>query len=467
MKRHVFPRLTIAAIGILAGSAGAVYTHAQTPGQQSPFQGGVPTGAATGGVISLSLDNAIQRGLRNNLGYILQTANAKQAAGQRLQELQLLLPTIAGDAKIQVTQINLRAQGINFPGVPAVVGPFQTVDFRASLNQAVLNLAALHDYLASKHEFAAANLSVDDAREMVVLAVGNAYLTIIADAARVEREQAQSATAKVSLDQAAAQHAAGTAPRLDELRARVDFQSQQQQLIQTQNAYEKDKIVLARVIGLPLDQQFTLSDNAPYAELTGLDQQTAIREALEGRSDLKALREQVKAADDLRRSARAERFPAANISGDYGDIGITPAHSHGTGEAAGQVTAPIFEEPRLRGDLKIADSQLEQRRALLNNAEAQVRADVINSLLDLNAASKLVEASRSNVDLTMEALKEAQERYAAGVADNLAVSQAQTSLAQANDQYVSSLYEHNLAKLSLARALGRARTSYNAYLGGK
>jgi outer membrane protein TolC len=269
------------------------------------------------------------------------------------------------------------------------------------------------------------------------------------------------------LDQAVAQHAAGTSPKLDELRARVDFQTQEQQLIQTQNDYEKDKIALARAIGLPLDQQFTLSDTAPYAELTGIDQATAIQQALDARSDLKALREQVRAAEALRGSARAERYPEVNVAGDYGDIGTTPSHSHGTGEVTGQVSAPIFEEAKLRGDLKVADAQLQERRAELSDIEAQIRADVIDSLLDMRSAEKLVGASRSNVDLTTEALKEAQDRYAAGVSDNLAVSQAQSSLAQANDQYVSSLYQHNLAKLSLARALGRARTTYKTYLGGK
>ena len=435
--------------------------------QQNPYQGSVTEGKATGGVIPLSMDDAIQRGLRNNLGYILENVAVKQSAGQRLQELQPLLPTITGDVKIQVSQISLRAQGINFPGVPAVVGPFQTVDFRASLTQALLNLSALRNYMAAKHDFQAAKLTLDDARDLVVLAVGNAYLTVIADASRVERQQAQLDTAKVSLDQAVQQHAAGTSPKLDELRARVDFQTQEQQLIQTQNDFEKDKIALARAIGLPLDQQFTLSDTEPYAELTGVDEATAIQRALDARSDLKALREQVRAAESLKGSARAERYPAVDIAGDYGDIGITPGHSHGTGDVSGQVSAPIFEEAKLRGDMKVADAQLQQRRAQLNDGEAQVRADVIDSLLDLQSAAKLVEASRSNVDLTTEALKEAQDRYAAGVSDNLAVSQAQSSLAQANDQYVSSLYQHNLAKLSLARALGRARTDYKTYLGGK
>jgi len=287
-------------------SSGAV---SQSGTQQNPFQGGVTEGKATGGVLSLSLDDAIQRGLRNNLGYILQSVSVKQAAGQRLQQLQPLLPTINGEAKIQVSQINLEAEGIHIPGIPVIVGPFQTVDFRASLTQAVLNLPALRNYFAAKHEFEAAKLSVDDASDMVVLAVGNAYLTVVADAARVVSVEAQVGTSKVSLDQAVSQHAAGTAPKLDELRARVDFQTQQQQLIQAQNDFEKDKIALARAIGLPLDQQFTLSDTVPYSELVGIDQQAAIQQALDARSDVKALREQVKAAELSESSARAERYP--------------------------------------------------------------------------------------------------------------------------------------------------------------
>jgi outer membrane protein TolC len=247
----------------------------------------------------------------------------------------------------------------------------------------------------------------------------------------------------------------------------VDYQTQQQTLIAAQNAYQKDKIALARTIGLPLEQQFQLTDTVPYATFDQVDPDKAVQQALANRTDLKALQEQVAAAEKARKAATAERFPTITFNGDYGDIGINPSHSHGTGDAVGALDVPIFEEARLRGDAKQAQSQLEQMRARLSDMQGQIGADVRDSILDIQAAEKLVQVAKSNVDLANEALSESQQRYKAGVSDNLAVSQAQQAVAQADEQYVASLYRHNVAKLSLARALGIAQSNYKDYVGGK
>jgi outer membrane protein TolC len=302
---------------------------------------------------------------------------------------------------------------------------------------------------------------------MVVLTVGNAYLLCIADASLIESDKAQVATSKVSLDQAVANHQAGTSPLLDELRARVDYQTQQQALISAQNQFEKDKIALARAIGLPLEQKFTLTDQAPFATLDNLDPNTLTTQAEAGRSDLKALGEQVQGAKDSRSAATAERYPTIEFEGDYGDIGVNVRNSHGTGNAMGTLTVPVFEEGKLRGDAQIAQSALDQKNAQFSDLQGQISADVRDSILDIQSAKQRVEVSRSNVQLAAEALSEAQQRFAAGVSDNLAVSQAQQSVAQANSQYVNSLYEHDVAKLSLARALGLADRNYKQYVGGK
>jgi outer membrane protein TolC len=329
-----------------------------------------------------------------------------------------------------------------------------------------VDLASLHNYLATKHNFAAAQLSAEDARDMVVLTVGNAYLLALADETQVSSVEAQVATAKISLNQAVENHQAGTAPLLDELRARVDSQSLEQQLIVARNALEKDKLALARTIGLPLAQQFNLSDKAPYAAFDGLDVDATIRQAHANRKDLAAMVEQTKAAEEQRKAATAERLPTLKFDGDYGDIGTTLGHSHGTGDATGTLSVPLFKEYGLRGDAQTAQSQLDTQRAQLSDKSAQVDADVRDALLDIASAQKQVEVAHSNMDLANEALSEAQQRYANGVSDNLEVSQAVQSVAQANDQYVTSLYRHNVAKLSLARALG-AGQSYKSYLGGK
>jgi outer membrane protein TolC len=431
------------------------------------FRGSQTEEKVTGGVLPLSLDEAIARGLKYNLGLILTSQSTQSAHGQQLTQLQALLPTVDANFKAAVEQNDLQAQGLRIPGFPSIIGPFGYTDIRASLHWSLLNLSALQNYLASKHNFEGAKLSVYDARDMVVLTVGNAYLACIAEKSHIDQVQAQVATAKVSLDQAVDNHKAGTAPLLDELRARVDYQSQQQSLITAQNLYDKDRIALARAIGLPLEQKFRLTSGEPYAPLDHLDPDTAVKQALEARSDLKALREQVVAAEHARKAATDERLPVIGFEGDYGDIGVNPSHSHGTGNATGTLDVPVFEEARLRGDAKQAQAQLDEEKARLSNLEGQISADVRDSILDIQAAEKQVEVSRSNVVLAREALADAQERYKAGVDSNLAVSQALSSLAQANNRYVGSLYEHNMAKLSLARALGVAGNDYQMYLGGK
>lgn len=455
--------------------AGVCLFAASMQGQQAPtaagptadsFRGSVPSGTASAGTLNLTLDDAIQRGMRNNLGVILNATQASGARGQKLSQLQALLPAVDMNVRENVMQVDLAAEGFRIQGFPAVIGPFGYSDLRASLTWSLLNVASLRNYLATKHNFAAANLSTQDARDLVMLTVGNAYLLALADETRVTSVQAQVATAKISLDQAVANHEAGTAPKLDELRARVDYQSLEQQLIVARNSLEKDKLALARTIGLPLEQKFTLADKAPFASLDHIDQATAIQEAEEHRKDLAALGEQTQAAQQQRKAAAAERLPTIEADADYGDIGVNPRHSHGTGDASGTLSVPLFRELGLRGDAQAAQAQLETRQAQLSDKKAQVEADVRDALLDIESAAKMVEVAQSSVSLANEALSEAQQRYASGVSDNLAVSQAEQAVAQANDQYVTSLYRHNVAKLSLARALG-AGEDYRNYLGGK
>lgn len=458
---------------VLLGSAVAFAQTAVIPPPTAPsppsatsFQGSVSKGEASPQGIDLSLNDAIERGLQANLGIILSNTQAAGARAQRLSQLQSLLPSVDFAAKESVMQTDLPAQGLRIPGFPTIIGPFGFTDIRASLSWSLVNVASLRNYLAARHNFAAAQLSAQDARDLVVLTVGNAYLLVIADQTQVSSVEAQVATAKVSLDQAVANHEAGTAPQLDELRARVNYQSLEQQLIVAQNALEKDKLALARTIGLPLAQGFNLTDMAPYAPFDQLDASALIGRAESNRKDLAALVEQTAAAAERRKAATAGRLPAVQADADYGDIGTTLAHSHGTVDATASLTVPLFEEFALRGEAQIAQAQLDTTQAQLNDKHAQIEADVRDALFDIASAQKQVEVAQSSMELAGEALKEAQDRYANGVSDNLPVSQAQQSVAQADSQYVASLYRHNVAKLSLARALGDGQ-DYKRYLGGK
>jgi outer membrane protein TolC len=467
-----FCAVALVTVACLSGQAATAQSSAippptaPSPPTSADYQGSVTKGTASGQTIDLSLEDAIQRGLQSNLGIILSGTNTAGARAARLSQLQSLLPGIDFTAKEAASQVDLPAEGLRIPGFPKVIGPFGFTDVRASLTWSLIDIQSLRNYLAARHNFAAAQLSAEDARDMVVLTVGNAYLLVLADQTNVSSVQAQVDTAKVSLNQAVDNHQAGTAPLLDELRARVDYQSLEQQLIAAQNSLEKDKLALARTIGLPLAQSFNLTDTAPYAPFDQLDANALIQQAKTNRKDLAALVEQTAAAVDQRKAATAARFPTVETDADYGDIGTTLAHSHGTVDATASVSVPVFKEFALRGQAEQAQAELDTSKAQLSDKNAQVESDVRDALLDIASAQRQVEVARSSMDLAGEALKEAQERYANGVSDNLAVSQAQQSVAQADSQYVVSLYRDNVAKLSLARALGDGQ-DYQKYLGGK
>jgi outer membrane protein TolC len=466
--------LSVAILCFLSGSGLAAQQSLQQPLGLAPpqasgpnaqsYQGSVTVGTATGETLNLTLDEAIQRGLKNNLGILLSGTQTAANKGQRLSALQSLLPELDASLKDTVSQVDLPAEGLRIPGFPTIIGPFGYQDLRASLTWSLINVSSLRKYMAAKHNFSGSQLSADDARDLVILTVGNAYLLVLADESQVASVEAQVATSKVSLDQAVDNHQAGTAPMLDELRAKVDYQSLQQQDIVAKNSLEKDKLALARTIGLPLAQKFDLADKAPYAAFDHLDVDATIREAHANRKDLASMVEQVKAAEDQRKAATADRFPTLSFSGDYGDIGVNLLHSHETFDTTGTISVPLFAEFALRGEAEVAQSQLDVARDQLSDKNAQIDADIRDALLDIESAQQQVEVAKSSSELANEALKEAQERYANGVSDNLAVSQAEQSVAQADSQYVASLYRHNVAKLSLARALGAGQ---NYYLGGK
>jgi outer membrane protein TolC len=296
---------------------------------------------------------------------------------------------------------------------------------------------------------------------------GNAYLEAIAGAARVETAEAQVKTAQTLSDRAADQQKAGVIPAIDALRAQVELQSRQQQLILVRNNYAKQKLALARIIGLALGQEFILSDKAPYDQFIPPSLEEGLRRAYASRSDYQAALAQARAAELSRKAASAERYPSLDLEGDFGDIGVNPTNSNGTFHVAGTVTVPIFQGGKVHADVLQAEAALRQARARLEDLRGQIDNDLRTALLDLNAAADQVQVARSSVDLAEQTLTQAQDRFTAGVADNLEVVQAQESVADAHENYISSLYAHNLAKVELARALGNAEQGVKQYLKGK
>jgi len=461
----------------LWGQGGVSTTPSVTlPGNQNPFLGSEPEAKPTADVLQIDYKGAIDRGLRHNLGLLLASDQTQIARGEKWKELAELLPNISGQVQENAQDLSLAALGFNklfpllaAPGsqttLPRLVPAFNYFDARASLGQS-FSFKDLEKERAASESLKAAQFTYKGAREMVVLAVGNSYLQAIAATARVETAEAQVKNAQALYDKANDQQKAGLAPAIDTLRSQVELQTQQQQLIVARNDLAKLKLGVARVIGLAPGQEFVLTEKAPYQALEVLPLDTYLQRAYALRADYQAALAQVRAAELSRRAAAAGHYPSLDMNANLGDIGVTPSQSNGTWQVNGGLNIPIFAGNRVHSDVLEADAQLKQARSQLGDLRGRIDYEVRSALLDLTAAAEQVEVARSSVDLAEQALAQSQDRFTAGVADNLEVVQAQEALASAHESYIQSLYAHNLSKVELAYAIGDAEEGVKRFLKG-
>ena len=463
--------------GSQATASSPAFTPPPIPGQpamslspgEAQFRQSVPQGTASSTAVALTLNDAIARGLRANLGLLTSEQSSVQSRAQRMESLSALLPKVTGSIQETAQQTNLAALGFSkfggFPGahIPLIVGPFSYSTAEAEAQIPLFNWSNIQSFRASKLREKAAALSLKDARDLVVLAVGNAYLEIIASAARVDAIQAQVNTARVLFNRASDKKKAGVSPGIDVLRAQVELQQQQQALVVQKNQLEKDKLTLARVIGLPNGQEFTVADPTPPIPLEAMNLNDALTKAYANRSDYQAAEMQVKAAERTVQAAKAQWYPTLGVSGYYGDQGPTFSNSHGVFSVTGSLNFNIFDGRRIKSDVLEQQSQLTNLRNQLQNLKGQIDFDVRNALLDLKASNEQVTVAKSNSQLAHETLTQAQDRFSAGVADNLEVVQAQEAQATASQNLINALYSNNVAKVELARALGVAEQGIRSY----
>jgi len=454
--------MSVLALALLVSASAAAQNSRQPP--NNPFLGSVLKGAVTPDPLALSVKAAVQRALQNNLGLLLQEESETVARGARWRALADLLPNVSGSLASRRQVINLEAYG--FPAKPSIVGPFNVHDARVYLSQPVIDVAALNDARASALNLRAEKYGVKTARDLVVLVAVNLYLEAVATSSRVETTRAQQATAEALFTQAQDLKTAGIVAGIDVLRSQVQLQTQRQRVIAAENDFEKAKLQLARAIGLPLGQAFTLTDKIPYAPLPAPPLEEVLARALDARPDFLAAKSRAEAARASIRAANGALLPSLRFDADYGAIGQSFAAAHGTYALAATVRIPVFDAGKTAARRIEAGSALRQREAELEDIRGRVEYEVRAALLDLRAADQQLQAANTNMQLADAELQQARDRFGAGVAGNLEITQAQESVAGASEQYISALYSHNLAKASLARALGIAESAVTNYLGG-
>ncbi|HET9184457.1 MAG TPA: TolC family protein [Candidatus Angelobacter sp.] len=433
------------------------------------FNGSGKIDKPTPGEIPISILDAIDRGIRHNLGLLLSQEQSESARAEYRRSLSALLPNLSGTVRDSVNQINLAAFGIPLPAglTSPVVGPFNVLDARVAMTDTFLDFSARDRTHQAQENEKTAKFTLQDARELVVLVVGNQYLLTVAAGSRLAAANAQLTTARTIFEQAQDLKKAGVSAGIDVLRAQVQMQTQQQRVLAAQNQVEQQKLTFARIIGLPVSQQFRLTDTVPYAPLPPLNLDQALAEAYKQRPEYLAAKSRVRAAELAVSAARAERLPTGELNGDIGFLGQGVTNMENTYTISAGIRIPIFDGGRISADVAESESQLRQSRLQLEDLHNRVEQEVRSALLDVQTSNQQVTVAQQSIDLANEELKQAQDRFKAGVSGSLDVVQAQESVATANETYIQALYVNNVAKLTLARALGVAEKQTRVFLGGK
>ena len=436
-----------------SGTAGIISRMQTIPG----------AAVVTQGPAELSLEEAIQIAIKNNLATLLASERRREADGLKQEARSALLPNISGTAyQASVTQ-NLAALGFQpgtFPGITnTFIGPFNNFDARARLSQTIFNLSAIRNYQAGRAGVRVAEYEEQLAREQVASGTALIYLEALRAGRSVAAAEANVGLAETLVKLAADQRDAGIATGVDVTRTQVRLAEERVRLAQAQTSSEEAKLNLQRVVGLPLGSPLTLTDTLRFTDEATPAPESLIAEAGQARPEVRIAEEQIKVNRLEREAVRAAYLPSVEFVGDYGVSGITPNNTAlPTRRAAIQLNVPIYNGGLTGGREAVAASRQRQAELELGNVRGQVEQDIRLSLVTIKTAAEQVRASDESARLAERELEMARDRFRAGVADNLEVVNAQTSLANARDAQVTALARYNAARLNLAAATGRAET---------
>jgi len=456
----------------ISPAEGTTNPSAQATQTQNPYLGSVPS-RNTGTRIELPLKDAIERGLRFNLGLIESSQASASVRAERLRALSSLLPQLSAEAGQAYESLSFKELGLKlpsipgFPGLPATSGGFGYQDARLTLTQSIYDAQLRNQYRSRREAERASALNVRDSRDVVVFAVGTAYVKAIASSARVETAKAQLASA-IELDRQTADRVKSeVSPEIDSIRAEVERQTAEQRLTNANNQFEKDKLTLARIIGLAIDQDFGVIDPLSYRPLTGMTNETATAEALSSRADLRSAEASLRAAESAVRAEKAQRLPVVSVSANFGGAGVNVGNFNHVYAVAGAISVPLYTGGRIHADIEQAQADLARRQAEYEDLKGRVAYDVRVAWLDLTASDSSVKVAQRNRELAERALTQSTDRYTNGVTNYLEVVQAQEALTLANENSIESLFSFNVSLISLARSLGGAETRLPELLGGK
>ena len=433
-------------------------TQPQSPRQQSSLPADAPAG-----VMRLTLDHAVSLALKQNTTAQIAVLTAAQGEQDQKIALSELLPQAQVGVTEQWERLNLVAQFGGrriFPGFPGHLGPYPVFSAGPSFNGPVFDLTLFRRYQASRSAAKASRADSLSTREQVILLVVSQYIGSLRSIADVEASQSRVDLAQALYNQAADLQKEGVGTGIDTLRANVELQNEKQRLLEAQATRETSLFGLSRLLNLDPRQQIELGDSLSFFETPQPDVEVSIEEGLSARHEWQSLQEQIRAAENQKKAASAERLPSIRFNGNWAQLGTDPSGVIPTYNYAGTLSFPLFTGGRIRAETVRADLDIQKLRQQQADLRNQIALDVKTALINLDSARSQVRVANLGVQLSKEEVDQARDRFNAGVANNIEVIQAQDSLARANDNQIAALYRFNQARADLARSIGQMEKVY-------
>ncbi|MGA2383245.1 MAG: TolC family protein [Gemmatimonadales bacterium] len=422
--------------------------------------------AAAPGATRLTLAEAVR--MASGIAPAVEAAGYRVAGAEaRANETRAgLLPSLSLSAAYFNRSATLASTGFSFPpnlgfSLPALIGPYDNVDGRIRVSQSVVDVATWQHLKADRIQVQGSEADRGAAVQGAARAAALAYLRAVRAQALLGARQADSVTAAELLSLADAQVQAGVSPPLDATRARTQLAAARGALIVARNQRQKADIDLALALGQDPAAVYALADT-----LTGdlgtsaapLDSAAALSLALDRRADLAAERDRGLSADAQRKAIGMERLPRLDLEGDWGPNGKTPGTTLNTRDLAVSVTIPLLDG--LKRDARGAEQRALAAESGVRerDLQRQIAAQVRSALLDFASGVEQHDVAAQGLSLAEEELSEARERFASGVAGNIDLISAQSTLNQARDAEIDARFTTAAARVNLAYAAGVVET---------
>jgi outer membrane protein TolC len=406
-------------------------------------------------VLELSLKQAVDLALAPDGATRTQLAReaVNAALARQRQSLAALLPNVDAGLGYADQTRNLRTFGLNFsiPGIgaiPSLAGPFSVYDLRATATQTVFDLAALKRYQAGRRGADQARAEVEAAADQTIERVARAYLAALAAQANVESAEANVTLSEAIVKLTRSQKDAGTGTGIEITRAQVQLANEQQRLLVARNELSRAQLRLLREAGIPMKDTVRLTDKLAY-QAVDLSSTPAPE-----RADLKAQQARETAVRASYEAAKWERLPSVVASGDYGTTGPSANNSIPTRSVGVAVRLPVFDGGRRDARRAEAGSAWRAEQIRTRDLQQQIQLELRLAADGVRAAESQLKTAELGAQLAQTEVEQAKRRYEAGVTNSLELTDAQTRLVRARDNYLAALFSHNAARLDYTAALG-------------